>query len=172
MRTHAMQGQTAALTSVVAPSTGIPPSVQTSAAVPVQANASIVRNLAKSSETGHSGREANGIYDTLFAAANDTNPTEEADGTNHDCVMSILQAALAQEDIASDDDTLTLNDQLPTTLLCESDNAHDQFASHEGYDEEDNDIAQEGHIHHAGFLAEFADDYANDVVNNDDVPHF
>ncbi|KAI0560395.1 hypothetical protein FGB62_113g06 [Gracilaria domingensis] len=112
------------------------------------------------------------IYDTLFAAVNDTNPTGEGDGTNHDSVMSILQAALAQEDTANDDDTLELNDQLAATLLCEIDNAHDQFASHEGYDEEDNDIAQEGHIHHTGFLAEFADDYANDVVNNDDVPHF
>ncbi|KAI0558054.1 hypothetical protein FGB62_239g01 [Gracilaria domingensis] len=112
------------------------------------------------------------IYDTLFAAANSGNPTGETDRTNHDSVMSVLQAALAHDDIASEDDSFGVDEQLATTLLCESDNAHDQFASHEGYDEEDNDIAQEGHIHHTGFLADFADDYANDAVNNDDIPPF
>ncbi|KAI0558849.1 Zinc knuckle [Gracilaria domingensis] len=112
------------------------------------------------------------IYDTLFAAANQSNPTGECDGTNHESIMSILQAAIAHEDRAHDDDTFDLNNPLAATLLCESDHAHDQFASHEGYDEEDNDITDEGHIHHTGFLYDFASDYANDVLKNDDVPPF
>ncbi|KAI0562177.1 hypothetical protein FGB62_64g019 [Gracilaria domingensis] len=112
------------------------------------------------------------IFETLFAAANENNPAGETDGSNHDSIMSILQAAIAPEDTAHDNDTFDVDNPLAATLLCESDHAHDQFASHESYDEEDNDITEEDHIHHTSFLADFADDYANYVINDNDVPPF